>query len=142
MKGQKVCLAHADEQTRASVGFGGREAGAMGGRPPAPRAVDVLRERLEANIDRVLAPMFAALEAEMVITVGDGMGAEHMESLIDHNTRMRAAQLILDRVHGRPRQTTDVHLEKRELSVRVDLTGEDARDALSTLLRQRPALPE
>jgi hypothetical protein len=97
------CLAHADEKTRVSTGFG-----APGnGRPRKPRAVDVLRERIEANIDRVLDPLWDALTADRAMVVGNGPTA-HVELASDHPTRIAAARELLDRAYGRTRQSSEV----------------------------------
>jgi hypothetical protein len=69
------------------------EAGKLGGRPPNPRAVDVLRERLEANVDAILNPLFGmatSAEAESV--------------------QLAAIREVLDRGYGKPRQGTDVEV--------------------------------
>lgn len=135
-----LCMGHQPKDVQRQKGFGGPQAGA--GRPPAPRAVDVLRGRLEAQVDRVLAPFFDALDARMAMTVRKEDGSERVELLVDHNTRMRAASALLDRVYGRPRLTMDVSVEQRQLNVNVDLDAPGGREALATLLRQRPAVGE
>lgn len=98
------CIAHADKETRESKGFGGAQPGA--GRKPRPRAIDVLKERVEADIDRVLKPLFDALEAEKSVVVGNGPTA-HIETVPDIPTRKAAAAELLDRGYGRPKQTVD-----------------------------------
>ena len=69
------CLAHTDEETRLSTGFGAPGTG----RPRNPRAVDVLKERIEAGIDEVLKPLWDALTAERAVVVGNGPGAAQAE---------------------------------------------------------------
>jgi len=88
----EFCLAH-DQKAKESGRFGGPQPGA--GRPKAPRAVDVLRERLEARIDEVLDPLFAALAAEA------DFGP-------DHRTRITAVRELLDRVYGKPKQVSEI----------------------------------
>jgi hypothetical protein len=102
LKNTTLCLAHSDEKTRESTGFG-----IGGGRPPKPRAVDLLRERIEKDIDRYLAPIEEALEATSGVVVGNGRDA-HVEVLPDYGTRLKAAAMALDRVYGRPRQAMEV----------------------------------
>lgn len=101
LKGTSLCLAHSDRQSRESLGF--RADNGKGGRKPNPRAVDVLRERLEARIDEVLDPLFEALEAEASIVVGTGLVRQ-----ADHRTRITAVRELLDRVYGKPKQQTEI----------------------------------
>lgn len=105
LKGRDVCMAHADDETKASVSFGGAQAG--GGRPKAPRAVDVLRERIERDIDKWLTPIEDALSAERTYILGTGEDAEAV-SVPDHTTRMAAAREGLDRAYGKPKQATEL----------------------------------
>jgi hypothetical protein len=96
-------MAHADAETRESAGF--IAANGKGGRPRNPRAVDVLRERIEADIDRWLLPLEDGLKAEHGVVVGDGPTA-HVEFFDDHRTRIRAHKEAFDRAYGRPTQPT------------------------------------
>lgn len=96
-------MAHADEETRASARFGGPQEG--GGRPRKPRAVDVLRERIEADIDRWLKPLEDGLTADRGVVVGDGPTA-HVEFFEDHRTRIKAHREAFDRAFGKPTQPT------------------------------------
>jgi hypothetical protein len=70
------------------MGFGGLQQGS--GRPKAPRASEVLRERVETQIDRWLAPF------------EDALGAVNPAGGPDHRARMEAARAVLDRVYGKP----------------------------------------
>lgn len=110
LKGTTKCLAHSDAQTRASVGF--IAANGKGGRPPAPRAVDVLRERVEARIDEVIAPLFDALGAAGGFTVKfAGEDGEEQVAFVpepDHGIRLQAVRELLDRVYGKPKQTQEL----------------------------------
>lgn len=99
------CLAHAPEDVRESTGFGGSQPGS--GRPPTPRAVDVLRERIESDIDEVIDPLWAALGADSGVVVGNGKDA-FVEMLPDHKTRIAAARELLDRGYGKPKQATEI----------------------------------
>ena len=94
MTGREMCLAHADEETRRAAGFV-PEAGAAG-RPPKPRSIDVLREKVEGEIDLWLKPFYDALDAT------DMLGG------LDHKTRLRAADSVLDRVYGKPTQRNEL----------------------------------
>jgi hypothetical protein len=117
-----VCLAHAPAEVRALRGFT-PEAGKLGGRPAKPRVVDVLRERIEEDAERVLRPFFDALDAA-------SRGGDDP----DHAIRLAAARDLLDRGYGKPRQGTDVEISG-SLSLNVlDLAASleapaDAEDA-------------
>jgi hypothetical protein len=102
-----LCMAHQPEEVREARGFGGSQPGA--GAPRRPRATEVLRERVEAEIDKVLAPLFDGLEAQKPVVVSDGhLDGAHIEWADDMPTRLRAAADILDRVYGKPKQTTEI----------------------------------
>lgn len=93
----ETCISHASKEVRESAGFGGAQPGA--GRPPNPRAIDLLRERLEARADKVLDVLFDALDA--TFETEDGR-------LVDHKTRMIAQREIFDRVYGKAKQATEI----------------------------------
>jgi hypothetical protein len=105
LKDQRFCLAHADQQTKASRGFGGVQEG--GGRPPKPRVVDVLRERIEADIDKWFAVLTEARDAERAVVVGNGPQA-YLEMVPDAGTRLAAFREAFDRVYGKAKQTTEL----------------------------------
>jgi hypothetical protein len=93
------CLAHSAAKTRESVGF--VAANGKAGRHPSPHVVDVLRERVEADIDRWIAPYEDALTATR-----DGAP--------DHGLRMRAAEAVLDRAYGKATQRAEVEVEDED----------------------------
>jgi hypothetical protein len=100
-----TCLAHADAETRKSMQFIGGGPGS--GRPKNPRAVDVLRERIEQDIDRVLNPLWDALDATSGVAVGNGPGAT-VEIMPDFRTRIAAARELLDRGYGKATQAVEM----------------------------------
>lgn len=81
--------------------------GRLGGRPRKPRAIEVLRERVEREVDRYLQPLEDGLTADRGLVVGDG-DAARVEYVTDHGTRIKAAREILDRVYGKPTIFHDV----------------------------------
>jgi hypothetical protein len=136
LKDSDYCLAHSDATTRESVGF--IAANGKAGRPKNPRAVDVLRERLEERVDAVLDVLWDGLEADLVTVSGSGEDAErNIEP--DHRIRITAAREILDRAYGRPRQTTEVSGPDGGPLTVVDLSDEQTRALVGDLLRRRPA---
>lgn len=104
LKDQDVCLAHADEEVRISTDFG---YGPRPGRPPNPKPVEVLREKIENDIEKWLAPYEEALRAERGVVVGNGPEA-HVELVPDIPTRMKAADAVLDRIYGKAKQATEI----------------------------------
>lgn len=114
------CNAHSPKEVQESSGFGGSQPGA--GRPPTPRAVDVLRERIERDIDRVLDPLWDALDAKRGLALAVKGGGMEIGYVPDHETRIKAARELLDRAYGRPKQQTEISGPDGE-PLRVDLSG-------------------
>jgi hypothetical protein len=85
--GSDVCVAH-DPAARQRYGVGGAQPGS--GPKPLPKPIDVIRQRLEDDADRYLAPLERALD-------GDDVGLA-----------LRAMAEALDRVYGKPRQYAEV----------------------------------
>jgi hypothetical protein len=100
-----LCNAHSPKETQDFAGFGGPQAGA--GRPRKPRVVDVIRERIEQDMEPVIAALVDALSADRGVVVGAGESAE-LELLPDHAARIAAARELLDRAYGRARQALEV----------------------------------
>lgn len=102
LKGKDVCIAHSDKKARDATGFG-----ITGGRPRKPRVVDVVRERIEADMDRWYTVLVEASEATRTVVVGSGDNA-YIEQVPDHPTRLRAFAEAMDRAYGKPVQATEV----------------------------------
>lgn len=136
IQGSDFCIAHSPKEVQEKAGFGGPQPGA--GRPKNPRAVDVLRQKLEEDVDRVLEPLWEALAADTHTMVGSGEDA-YAEILPDHKTRIVAVREILDRAYGRPKQATEVTGADGGPVTVVDLGDEKTRDLVGELLRRRPA---
>jgi hypothetical protein len=109
LHGTDFCMAHADEETRASVGFGGPENGAKGGKAKrVPRLTEILRERVEAEADTLLGNLLElALRGERAVVVGNGPTA-HVEIVDDPELRLKATREVYDRLEGRPRQVAEI----------------------------------
>ena len=106
-----VCLAHSAKAVREEIGFGGPQIGS--GRPTTPRVMDVLREKVEAAADEIVAVYLETLRtAEKPILVGLGMGEQRIEWVTDLGARMQAAERLLDRAYGRPKQTSEVEVSQ------------------------------
>lgn len=98
------CIAH-DRNSKKDLGFGGSQPGS--GRPPKPRIVDVLRERVENEIDEWLEPFYEGRTATRHVVVGNGPTA-HVEEVPDIPTRMAASREVLDRTHGKSKQVNEI----------------------------------
>lgn len=118
----KWCRQHDEDLPTSAKLDRVRSPGQMGGRPRKPRAVDVLKEWMEANIDETLAPLKEGLKATKSVVVGNGKEA-HVETVPDIPTRMAAARELLDRGYGRPKQTVDA----------IILTDEDVLERIALM---------
>ena len=125
LKDSDYCLAHADEQKRASVGFGGARAGAMGGRPKKPSPTEIERRLIEENVIAWQRPYWRTLGYDMVMGAdgpelleredgGAKLFGESKDGYInvsDHEdlgAMIAAAEKLRDRVFGRPKQFSEV----------------------------------
>lgn len=100
-----LCMAHVPRKVKEERGFGGPQEGS--GRPRKPRPDDILRERIEADIDRWLAPLEAALGEGKPIKTWDGKQHKIVYAL-DPKLGMTAMKLAFERVYGRPRQQVEL----------------------------------
>ena len=127
----QVCIAHADRETQASVGFGGAQPGS--GRPRAPRAVEIITERLEADFEAWYQVLVDARDATKTVWSGSGEDAEAHE-VPDHPTRLAAFREAMDRGYGKPRQATEITLPGNEsmgaMFVTDPVLAEEARELL------------
>lgn len=95
------CRAH-DPNLPDSARIQGAQPGA--GRPRKPRVVDVLREKIEEEVEAWLDVLADARVATKVVgVIGEGDMAEPIE-VEDHRVRLQALSIALDRAYGRPRQ--------------------------------------
>jgi hypothetical protein len=125
---QAYCSAHHPELP-ASARFGSpaqaREAGQLGGRPALPRPTDVARQLVEENVVAILRPHFRTLGYDVVMSADgprlveneSGPAKMHGESKDgdivasphdDLAAMMAAADKLLDRIYGRPKQATEL----------------------------------
>lgn len=125
MKGSDYCntIGH-DPNASPSVGFGSRAqasaAGKLGGRPPLPKPTDVARQLIEENVTRILRPHFLALGMDLAgdgsvqivpgaVMVGESKDGDMIASDIeDLGAQIAAAEKLLDRVYGKPKQATEI----------------------------------
>lgn len=133
------CLAHSDAETRGSVGFT-PEAGKLGGRPAAPKAVDLIRERVETEIEEWYSVLIEARDAQRAVVVGSGEHAE-VEYVPDHTVRLAAFREAMDRAYGRPKQAQEVSgPDGAPLVAGFDpkrLTADELRNVVSLVGRAR-----
>lgn len=105
------CMGHQSKEAKQKLRFGGAQEGA--GAPRKPRAMEMLKERLEERADEVLAPFFdglSAMKQEGTIQDpdSDDPKARIPKMVPDLYARQQAARELLDRGYGRPTQMTEV----------------------------------
>jgi len=122
-KGKTTCIGHADKAEQESAGFGGSQPNA--GRPRLPTPTEIARDLVEQNIAVILRPHFRALGYDvetgpegLVLVPLQGGGAklhgESREGVVkaseheDLAAQMAAADKLLDRIYGRPKQATEL----------------------------------
>jgi hypothetical protein len=118
----RTCLAHAPESVREAAGFLRH---GKGGRQKRPTVPQLLRQQIEDQAGEIMATYFEALQAEKPVVVGNGPHAK-LELVPDPSVRMRASDSLLDRVYGRPKQTTEVTGHDGG-AVRVHLPSDEER---------------
>jgi hypothetical protein len=124
LEGGKLCLAHSDAKARESVGF--IAANGKAGRPAKVKASDVQRQLVEQNILVLWEPHFATLGYRIVFgpegpeleRLAEGGAMLHgtsqrtgeivMSEYPDVGARQAAAERLLNRVLGTPRQSMAV----------------------------------
>lgn len=122
LKATGYCMVHGPEEVRESKGFGGPQEGA--GRPALPKPTELARQLIEKNVIPVLRPHFAALGVTLhddgtctydptagakVLhkEAGEG-GTTYATTIDDLAAQIAAAERLLDRVYGKPKQATEL----------------------------------
>jgi hypothetical protein len=110
LKGKKHCRAH-DPSLPDDARFGSPQQAAAAGRigGPAtrkPRVIERMRERVEEDIEKIIAPYFEAIEHAIVTATHEGQVIP--SEVADLGARIKAAEALLDRVYGKPRQVTEL----------------------------------
>lgn len=120
----KHCRAH-DPTLPDSARFGSyaqaKEAAKLAGRPPLPKPTELARQLVERHVCGILRPHFKALGMQLnddgsvealdrgAIVTGESKDGEVVPSLIeDLGAQIAAAEKLLDRVYGRPKQSTEI----------------------------------
>lgn len=125
----KWCRAH-DEDLPPSARFGSRaharENGLKGGRPKLPKPTEVARQLVEESVEHILAPHFRTLglklergdDGRLHAVVDPTGGAKifgeskdgeiNMTGYDDLGAHIAAAEKLLDRVYGKPKQSTEL----------------------------------
>ena len=134
------CFAHIPTEFRSRWGVGEFVRGDDNpGRPRKPRPNDVLRELIENEMAEWLAPIRAALLAKKPTVVGNGRTAR-IEWSPDHRTRLQAVEAALDRVYGKPKQTSEV---TGMVSLNADIvvpTDDERQQEVAKILAESGAL--
>lgn len=108
VNGTDACLAHSDEQSKALVGFGGPDAGKLGGRPRRPREIELIQEVADEFKDELRRVLVDGLTASQPVVIGGNSKDAHVELVPDARQQLATFREILDRLHGRPRQMTEI----------------------------------
>lgn len=103
LRDSSFCLAHANEETRESAGFGGSQPNA--GRPRVPRVTEVMRDWVEEHAHEILAPYRDAIRGAMILVTYEGVAT--VSEIPDLGARIAAAEKLQDRVLGKPRQALE-----------------------------------
>lgn len=128
-----LCNAHSPKEVQEASGFGGAQPNS--GRPKLPKVTDLARQRVEQAVEALLEPYFRTLGVEFdqagrVVRV-PGAKLVHKDQngtfvtdIDDLGARIMAAEKLLDRVYGKPRQSTEVTgPDGGPLQTRADLSG-------------------
>lgn len=116
------------------MGFGGSQEGA--GRPRRPREIELIQDVAEEFRDQLRAVYSEGLTATRSVVVWTGETAT-VEEVPDHGHRLKTAQEIQDRLHGKPRASTDV---AATVDVNLNLvTDGDLRERAADLRRRLAA---
>jgi hypothetical protein len=125
----KFCRTH-DATLPDSARFGShaqaREAAKTAGRPPKPKPTEVMRQMVEEGVEQILAPYFRTLGLKLergddgrlhpVLDATGGAkifgeskeGDINMTDFDDLGAMIGAAEKLLDRVYGKPKQSTEL----------------------------------
>jgi hypothetical protein len=122
----KTCLSHAPLKVREALRFAGGQPGS--GRKPKPSVPQQMREIVEQHAGEIMQVYFEGLQAHKPVVVGNGAHAT-LELVPDDSVRMRAGDALLDRVYGKPKQTTEM-TGSGGGPVRVHLPSDDERARL------------
>lgn len=127
---------HAAKPIREELGLG---INANKGRKKKQTALDIMRARVEAEADRYLQPFEDAITALKAVVVGNG-GSAHIEYTPDIALQLKAANDILDRIHGRPKTTTEVTVNDNDAAAAKVPSDEERKKAMAAILQQQGAL--
>ncbi len=123
LKGTDACISHSPKDVQGKAGFGGSQPGS--GRPRLPTPTEVARDLIEQNIAIILRPHFRTLGFEVetgekgvvLVPLAEGgakLYGESREGVInasdyeDLGAQIAAADKLLDRIYGRPKQATEL----------------------------------
>ncbi len=130
-----------------------RAAGALGGRPAMPKPTDIARQLIERHVYTVLAPHFKTIGLDLhddgsvtrldhgAIVCGESKDGDIVPSEIeDLGAQIAAAEKLLDRVYGRPKQTQEVTGADGG-PLEIVPVSNDRGDAVAVLLAGTRAVP-
>lgn len=104
--GTDRCIAHSSRELQETAGFGGAQPGA--GRPRRPREIELIEQVAEEYRDELRRVLVEGLTAEAPVVVGGNSKDAHVEMVPDHRQQLATFREIVDRLHGRPKQMTEL----------------------------------
>ena len=133
-----------------------RAAGMLGGRPPMPKPSDIARQLIERHVYMVLRPHFRTIGLDLnddgsvtrldcgAVVTGESKDGDVIASDIeDLGAQIAAAEKLLDRVYGRPRQALEhTGPDGEAISTSIILDGGLAQEARNLLRRAAAARDE
>lgn len=131
------CVAHQPQEVKDSIGFGGAQPGS--GRPRRPREIELYQEVATEFQEEIRQALRDGLTAKRSVVVGNGPDA-HTEEVEDIPTRLKTVDMIADRLHGKPRQATEISgPEGHPLTTNIISDPEIAEAARAVLRRAAPS---
>jgi hypothetical protein len=157
LKGTERCAAHplSPGSTRFGSPAQAREAGVQGGRPRVPRSTELQRRLVEEHAWAVVRPFFRTLGLDVdehgavcelergAVHVGrDKDGGVHTSDVEDLGAQVAAAEALLNRVYGKPRQQLEhtgphgrpIELDAADSGLDLRKLNDDELDELQQLV--------
>lgn len=133
------CRAH-DESLPPEQRFGTPEQAGIAGaspKPHVPGVIEEMRRQVESRIDEVLAPYFEALTGAQLTTTHEGEVV--VSDVADLAARIAAAERLLDRVYGRPKQATELSGTGGGPLVLAGASDDELRNVAAAIAAKRAA---
>lgn len=127
------CWGHQPKEVKEAKGFGGAQEGS--GRPRRPREIELYQEVANEFQEEIRQALRDGLTAKRAVVVGNGSDA-HTEEVDDIPTRLKTVDMIADRLHGKPRQSTEISGPQGQPIAATVITDSDVAEAARDVLRR------